>query len=158
MSSSHHRLLNLPDARNMTQCWQSVRRSVGPAIICQAEKNKRPVGSWSCILYLVPSFMSCEECYRKLLLLHNMVLWQGDKCICKGLFLGHSSFSSSLTKCRGFYQQIMSSAKTYDGIVGDKMGRQMLQKCLFYFLSGKMLFVEYHNFGTYVSIYKSVIK
>lgn len=38
--------LNLPDARNMTQCWHSLGRSVGPAIFGQAGKKKRPVRAY----------------------------------------------------------------------------------------------------------------
>jgi len=51
----------------------------------------------------------------------------------------------------------MNTAKTYDGSVGNRIGRQMLQKFLLYNLSTKMLFVEYQNFMTYVSIYNFVI-
>jgi hypothetical protein len=39
LSSSSHRLLNLPDTRRTTQRWQSVGRSVGPALIGQAGKE-----------------------------------------------------------------------------------------------------------------------
>jgi hypothetical protein len=40
LSSSHHRLLNLPDMRQTMQRWQSAGRSVGPAFTSQAVGEK----------------------------------------------------------------------------------------------------------------------
>ena len=61
LSSSSHRLIDLPDTRHRTQRCQSVGRSVGPAFMGQQKKNTphilrvniglyRPITVLSCIL------------------------------------------------------------------------------------------------------------
>jgi hypothetical protein len=43
LSSSRYQLLNVPDTRRTKQRWQSVGRSVGPALIGQAGKKNPPI-------------------------------------------------------------------------------------------------------------------